>query len=111
MTILCRLNEPKNIFFRFPHAYVHWCCFRFMFWTDWGEKPKIERSGMDGSNRITLVDKNINWPNGITIDYETKMVYWVEANYHFIHRMNMDGSNRYIFYIYHIKQTKTTVFV
>jgi len=25
--------------------------FRFLFWSDWGEYPKIERSGMDGSNR------------------------------------------------------------
>lgn len=23
----------------------------YMYWTDWGEEPRIERAGMDGSNR------------------------------------------------------------
>jgi hypothetical protein len=26
-------------------------CFSSMYWTDWGEDPRIERAGMDGSNR------------------------------------------------------------
>nr|CAB3263508.1 LRP5/6 low-density lipoprotein receptor-related protein 6 [Phallusia mammillata] len=80
------LDQPRAIAVAPEQAY--------MFWTDWGEKPKIERAGMDGSGRMTLVDKNIYWPNGITIDYETQMVYWVEANYHFIHCISMDGTNR-----------------
>ncbi|KAF0298635.1 Low-density lipoprotein receptor-related protein 6 [Amphibalanus amphitrite] len=52
-----------------------------LFWTDWGEIPKIERAGMDGdlSTRSVFVRDDIHWPNGITIDYETKMVYWTEA--------------------------------
>ena len=37
-----------------------------MFWTDWGEKPKIERAGMQGSHRSRhiIVTKDIVWPNG-----------------------------------------------
>lgn len=27
------------------------CPSRYMYWTDWGEKPRIEGAGMDGSNR------------------------------------------------------------
>ena len=68
-----------------------------MYWTDWGEEAKIEKAGMDGSHRSLLVDDNIYWPNGITLDYDEGKVYWVDANFHFIHRMNMDGSQRYIF--------------
>ena len=67
-----------------------------MYWTDWGEEPKIERAGMDGSHRQLLVKDDIYWPNGITLDYVEGKVYWVEANYHFIHRMNMDGTQRYV---------------
>ena len=26
-------------------------CSSSMYWTDWGEDPRIERAGMDGSNR------------------------------------------------------------
>ena len=48
---------------------------RLLFWTDWGEVPKIERAGMDGdlSTRSVFVSEDIYWPNGITIDYETKV--------------------------------------
>ena len=67
-----------------------------MYWTDWGQVPKIERAGMDGSHRKVLIDKIIYWPNGITIDYEENKVYWVEANFHFVHKMNMDGTNRLV---------------
>jgi len=73
--------------------YYHFC--RYVYWTDWGEAPKIERAGMDGSKRKTLINEDIYWPNGITLDYEEQKVYWVEANYHAIYRMNMDGSSRY----------------
>lgn len=67
----------------------------YMYWTDWGENPKIERAGMDGSNRKSLVERDgIYWPNGLTIDYDEGKVYWVDANYHYINRMNTDGSGR-----------------
>lgn len=28
----------------------------YMYWTDWGEEPRIERAGMDGSNRYRRTD-------------------------------------------------------
>lgn len=45
-----------------------------MFWTDWGESPKIEKASMDGNrtSRKIIVSENIYWPNGITADYNTK---------------------------------------
>ena len=50
-----------------------------MYWTDWGSKPRIERSDMDGSNRVTLISKDIKWPNGLTIDRETNQLIWADA--------------------------------
>ncbi len=51
-----------------------------MFWSDWGSRqPKIEAASMDGSNRRILVDRNIVWPNGITLDKATKRLFWLEA--------------------------------
>ncbi|KAK5877157.1 hypothetical protein CesoFtcFv8_026431 [Champsocephalus esox] len=65
-----------------------------MYWTDWGEIPKIERAGMDGTNRSMIIDKEIHWPNGLTLDYAQQKLYWADAKHNFIHRANMDGSNR-----------------
>lgn len=66
-----------------------------MYWTDWGEVPKIERAGMDGTNRSLLVDQDIHWPNGLTVDYGQQKLYWADAKHNFIHRCNLDGSSRY----------------
>lgn len=43
---------------------------RYLFWTEWGQYPRIERSRLDGSERVVLVNVSISWPNGISIDYE-----------------------------------------
>lgn len=66
-----------------------------MYWTDWGEIPKIERAGMDGTNRSMIIDRQIYWPNGLTLDYSQQKLYWADAKHNFIHRCNLDGSSRY----------------
>lgn len=67
-----------------------------MFWTDWGKHPKIERAGLDGSLRVTLVNTSVAWPNGITIDFHDKKVYWADARLDKIEEMNLDGRDRRI---------------
>ena len=65
-----------------------------MVWTDWGFRPKIERSNMDGSDRFSMVTTRIKWPNGITIDYTTTRVYWVDAYRNTIESMSINGNDR-----------------
>lgn len=67
---------------------------RLMFWTDWGSTPKIESAGMDGSSRRIIANTNLFWPNGLTIDYTTQKVYWVDAKHHVIESANLNGSQR-----------------
>ena len=50
-----------------------------MFWTDWGKEPKIGRAQLDGSSQTTLVDKDIIWPNGLTVDKPSKRIFWADA--------------------------------
>lgn len=45
---------------------------RFLFWTDWGHIAKIERSHLDGSDRKVLINTDLGWPNGLTLDYDTR---------------------------------------
>uniref|UniRef100_A0A3Q2WR41 Low density lipoprotein receptor-related protein 4 n=1 Tax=Haplochromis burtoni TaxID=8153 RepID=A0A3Q2WR41_HAPBU len=68
----------------------------FMYWTDWGANPKIERAGMDASNRIVIISSNLTWPNGLAIDYETKRLYWADAGMKTIEYGNFDGSDRQV---------------
>lgn len=46
-------------------------------------------------NRKVIVDVDIYWPNGLTIDLVEQKLYWADAKLSFIHRANLDGSARY----------------
>lgn len=46
--------------------------FRYLFWTDWGHIAKIERANLDGSDRKILINTDLGWPNGLTLDYDTR---------------------------------------
>lgn len=59
-------------------GYFSWL--RFMYWTDWGENAKLERSGMDGSDRTVLISNNLGWPNGLTVDKASSQLLWADAH-------------------------------
>ncbi|RZF35698.1 hypothetical protein LSTR_LSTR009566 [Laodelphax striatellus] len=68
-----------------------------MFWTDWGEVPKIERASMDGdpsTRKVIVVNENIFWPNGLTVDFENKRLFWLDGRLLFIEVMDYEGRNR-----------------
>uniref|UniRef100_A0A336M1L1 CSON010315 protein n=1 Tax=Culicoides sonorensis TaxID=179676 RepID=A0A336M1L1_CULSO len=69
-----------------------------IYWSDeddWDEKrPKIERSSLDGTERVVLVSTELGWPNGITLDIERRKIYWCDAKEDKIEVANMDGSER-----------------
>ncbi|KAJ8982651.1 hypothetical protein NQ317_019052 [Molorchus minor] len=65
-----------------------------VFWTDWGPNPKIERSEMDGRNRMNIITESVFWPNGLTIDYTTNQLYWADAKHNVIETSRLDGSGR-----------------
>ena len=67
---------------------------RWMFWTDWGEYPRIERAGMDGSYRETIISTKIYWPNGLALDIPNKRVYFADSKLDFIDFCNYDGTGR-----------------
>lgn len=50
-----------------------------MFWSDWGERPKIERANLDGTDRMVLLNTSLGWPNGLALDYATGKLYWGDA--------------------------------
>lgn len=67
----------------------------WLFWSDWNEKhPKVERSNLDGSERIQIVNENLGWPNGITLDLKNMKIYWCDAKKDKIEYAKMDGTER-----------------
>lgn len=50
-----------------------------MYWTDWGQHPKIERANLDGTARVVLLNSSLGWPNGLAIDYTAGKLYWGDA--------------------------------
>ncbi|XP_055996988.1 low-density lipoprotein receptor-related protein 4-like isoform X3 [Ostrea edulis] len=79
---------------RKPRAIVAYPRLGMIFWTDWGNLPKIERSYMDGSGRSVIANTSLFWPNGLTLDYTTQKLYWADAKHHVIECANLDGSSR-----------------
>ncbi|KAI6192728.1 EGF-like domain-containing protein [Aphelenchoides besseyi] len=65
-----------------------------MFWTDWGQQPRIERANMDGTDRKVLVTTKIYWPNTIALDYTTNRVYFADSKLDYIDFVNYDGTGR-----------------
>ncbi|KRZ84264.1 Very low-density lipoprotein receptor [Trichinella sp. T8] len=64
-----------------------------MFWTDWGVSPKIESAAMDGTNRFAI-DRDVIWPNGLTLDMLEHRLYWVDAKLKQICSSNYFGQDK-----------------
>lgn len=65
-----------------------------MYWTDWGQSHKIERSFLDGSGRVAIVTSELGWPNGLAIDYEGQRLYWADAQLDRIETSDLSGRFR-----------------
>lgn len=65
----------------------------YIYWTEWGGKPRIVRAFMDGTNGMTLVDK-VGRANDLTIDYADQRLYWTDLDTNMIESSNMLGEGR-----------------
>ena len=69
-------------------------CLRYMYWTDWGSFPRIERAFMNGEERMDLVNHTLHWPNGLTIDHVYNKLYWADAGEDNIEVMDLETLER-----------------
>uniref|UniRef100_A0A8C2MKS1 Low density lipoprotein receptor-related protein 4 n=1 Tax=Cricetulus griseus TaxID=10029 RepID=A0A8C2MKS1_CRIGR len=82
------LDEPRAIAV-FPRK-------GYLFWTDWGHIAKIERANLDGSERKVLINTDLGWPNGLTLDYDIRRIYWVDAHLDRIESADLNGKLRQV---------------
>ncbi|WAR10069.1 LRP1-like protein [Mya arenaria] len=78
-----------------PRALELFPKYGYLFISDWGEHPHISRLSMDGTQKQHIITNDIAWPNGLTIDYITEKIFWVDANYDYIAMADLDGQNRH----------------
>ncbi|XP_021948531.2 low-density lipoprotein receptor-related protein 1 isoform X4 [Folsomia candida] len=69
-----------------------------LFWSDWQtDDPRIERASMSGKFRKKVFNVGSSgegaWPNGLTLDYMLKRIYWVDARLDSIHTVMYDGTD------------------
>ncbi|XP_052581109.1 low-density lipoprotein receptor-related protein 2 isoform X1 [Peromyscus californicus insignis] len=77
-----------------PRAIVVDPCRGYMYWTDWGTNAKIERATLAGNFRVPIVNTSLVWPNGLTLDLESDLLYWADASLQKIERSTLTGTNR-----------------
>uniref|UniRef100_A0A8C5MYQ0 LDL receptor related protein 4 n=1 Tax=Leptobrachium leishanense TaxID=445787 RepID=A0A8C5MYQ0_9ANUR len=82
------LDEPRAIA-AFPRK-------GFLFWSDWGHVAKIERAHLDGTDRKTIINTDLGWPNGLTLDYDTRRIFWVDAHLDRIEHADLNGKMRQV---------------
>lgn len=74
-----------------------WNFYRYIFWTDYGDDPKIERATLAGQERTTIIANSISsrlkYPNDVIVDYTDNKIYWVDAGLDVVGTANLDGHN------------------
>jgi hypothetical protein len=66
-----------------------------MFWSEIGNEVKIERAGMDGSERRVVVSHSLSlsWPGGLAVDTLGERIYWTDEKLRCIGSANLDGGD------------------
>ncbi|KAL4688410.1 hypothetical protein H8959_004662, partial [Pygathrix nigripes] len=64
-----------------------------MYWTVVGDHSHIEEAAMDGTLRRILVQKNLQRPTGLAVDYFSERIYWADFELSIIGSVLYDGSN------------------
>ncbi|KAL9950309.1 hypothetical protein ACROYT_G042789 [Oculina patagonica] len=87
------LDSPRAIVVSHSAGYIYW--------TDWGRTPKIERARLDGTERKVVITSGIQIPNGLALDESDNKLYWAgtDANeYGIIEAVALDGLNRTVIF-------------
>lgn len=51
---------------------------RFLFWSDYGNESKIERSDLAGESRVVIVSSSVVQPINLVVDKETDKLFWLD---------------------------------
>lgn len=67
---------------------------RFIYWSEWGGRPRICRARMDGSGvTVLLGDGMVGRANSLLVDFQQMRLYWVDLDANEIASSNMTGGD------------------
>ena len=86
----------------------------FMYWSQWesvvqvsvldiNTPATIQRAWMDGTHIEVFVSQSLHWPNGLTIDYSNKKMYWCDVHLGRIERIGLDGQGREVKHLHYFR--------
>ena len=65
-----------------------------MFWTEWGDNPKIGRANLNGDQRLAIVTTNLHQPSGLDLDKGNQRIIWVNTYFGIVESIDYNGGNR-----------------
>ncbi|KAK9295184.1 hypothetical protein QLX08_010428 [Tetragonisca angustula] len=94
-------DEPTilhNLTHHSPRGIALDACNSHIYWVNSNNtNPSIERSDLDGGNRVTVIKENLYEPLAVAVDHSNKKLYWIddaEGVRINMERSNLDGSER-----------------
>ncbi|XP_024294925.1 very low-density lipoprotein receptor-like isoform X3 [Oncorhynchus tshawytscha] len=64
-----------------------------LFWSEISNEAKIERAGMDGSERRVVVGHGLSWPGSLAVDPIGERLYWTDKKLGCIGSATLDGGD------------------
>ncbi|XP_034949215.1 LOW QUALITY PROTEIN: low-density lipoprotein receptor-related protein 4 [Chelonus insularis] len=90
----CLINETVNNSYQWFSSIILFPKYGYMFWSQWGKHVNIQRAYLDGSNRKVIISSDLLDPNGLSIDYENKKLYWADMKSNRIEMSDLNGNYR-----------------
>lgn len=70
-----------------------------IFWSDWGQNPRIESAALDGNDRTTILNVDLEAPAFLTLDLPTKRLYFVDVKTHHFAFCEYNGTDRHTIFV------------
>jgi hypothetical protein len=87
-----RHSDWHTVVVKIPEIFV----FRYLYWIDYGQYPRIGKAFLDGSGWQPMVTSGISNPRDLTVDMLTHDVYWVDSKLDMIQKVSFSGGNRQV---------------
>lgn len=81
--------------------YLSYVLLRYIYWTNLGQAPHIERARRDGTERKVFIHSRMKFVNALALDEVDKKLFWagIGDNEHgIIEAVSLDGSNRSVIF-------------